>query len=53
MQVVGTNKNIETVQTEIDIQIALFDNIVLPVLLHGEVWGAYGCNIVSCIQLRY
>ena len=39
---------------DLDLQIDLFDNLIQPVLLYGsEIWGAYGCNIVGRLQLKY
>ena len=39
---------------ELDTQIDLFDNLVMPVLLYGfEVWGPSSCSIASKLQLKY
>ena len=39
---------------DLDLQIDLFDKVVMPVALYGsETWGAYGCEIVSRVQLKY
>ena len=38
----------------LDIQIDLYDRLVAPVVLYGcEVWGPFGHDIVSRVQLRY
>ena len=39
---------------DLDLQIDMFNKVVMPVALYGcETWGAYGCEIVSRVQLKY
>ena len=46
-------KNIRLKQLPIDVQLQLFDSVVLPVLLYGcEIWGFENLAIIEKVHLQ-
>ena len=47
-------KNIRLKQLPIDVQLQLFDSVVLPVLLYGcEIWGFENLAIIEKVHLQF
>ena len=47
-------KNIRLKQLLIDVQLQLFDSVVLPILLYGcEIWGFANFAIIEKVHLQF